>query len=200
MRAPGFKPRGSCVIGLINETVDRGPSTVDYLYGVSEIVNKVAASGLITLDLEQYLPGGEWASFDLKDYLFMGLILKEKDFREALKGADWSAFAGKHVSVFCSADAIVPVWAYMLVAAYLEPVAASVFTGTPEEHRRFRFLEALAAIDLKPFEEGRIVVKGCGDVAIEPFAYAEITRLLRPVARSIMYGEPCSTVPVYKKK
>lgn len=167
---------------------------------MSEIVNKVAASGLITLDLEQYLPKGEWASFDLKDHLFMGLILKEKDFREALKGQDWSAFAGKHVSVFCSADAIIPVWAYMLVSAYLEPVAATVFTGTPEEHRRHLLMENLAAIDLKPYEEGRIVVKGCGEEAVAPFAYAEITRRLRPVARSIMYGEPCSTVPVYKKK
>lgn len=163
-------------------------------------VNKVAASGIITLDLEKYMPAGNVVTFDLKDHLFMGLILKEKDFREALKNLDWSQYAGKHVAVTCSVDAIIPVWAYMLVTTYLEPVAQSVFVGTEEELKKHLFLQALAAIKVDEYTDQRVVVKGCGEVAIEPFAYAEITRRLRPVVKSIMYGEPCSTVPIYKKK
>jgi hypothetical protein len=164
------------------------------------IVNKVAGSGLITLDLEKYLPAEEIAVFDLKDHLFMGLILKEKDFREALKNLDWSAYAGKAVAITCSVDAIIPVWAYMLVVTYLEPVAASVFMGTKEDLHRQAFLKNIASIDPAPFADQRVVVKGCGEVPIDNAAYAEVTRILRPVAKSIMYGEPCSTVPIYKKK
>jgi hypothetical protein len=163
-------------------------------------VNKVAASGILTLDLEKYLPATAIATFDLKDHLFMGLILKEKDFREALKTADWSLYQDQNVAITCSVDAIIPVWAYMLVATYLQPVAKEVYVGTSAELQKHLFLKNLAAIDLAEFADQRVVVKGCGDVAIEPFAYAEITKLLRPVAKSIMYGEPCSTVPVYKKK
>ncbi len=163
-------------------------------------VNKVAASGILTLDLETYLPAGDVATFDLKDHLFMGLILKEKDFREALKSTDWSQYQNKNVAITCSADAIIPVWAYMLVAAQLEPVAKDVYAGTASEMQKHLFLKSLAGIDIAEFVDGRVVVKGCGDVAIDAFAYAEITRRLRPVAKSIMYGEPCSTVPVYKKK
>lgn len=164
------------------------------------IVNKVANSGLITLDLERFLPQGGTAVFDLKDHLFMGLILKEKDFREALKNTDWTQYEGKYVAVTCSADAIIPVWAYMLVAAYLEPVAKFVYTGTVAELEKHLFLQSLSGLNTEEFTDQRVVVKGCGDIPIEPFAYAEITRRLRPVAKSIMYGEPCSTVPVYKKK
>jgi hypothetical protein len=168
---------------------------------MSEVfVNKVANSGIITLDLEAWLPKEAIAVFDLKDHLFMGLILKEKDFREALKGLDWSSYAGRHVALTCSADAIIPVWAYMLVTSYLEPVALSVYTGTPEELQKQLFLKNLASINAADYTDQRVVVKGCGEVPIAPFAYGEITRLLRPVAKSIMYGEPCSTVPIYKKK
>ena len=164
------------------------------------IVNKVAGSGIITLDLEQYLPREPVMAFDLKDHLFMGLILKEKDFREALKNKDWNEYEGKNVSIYCSVDAVIPVWAYMLVATYLQPFAREIFTGTEAEMQKYLFLRNLAAIDPASFTDERVVVKGCGEQAIEPFAYTEITRLLRPVAKSIMYGEPCSTVPVYKKK
>ena len=164
------------------------------------IVNKVANSGLVSLDLEKLLPEGEVVKFDLKDHLFMGLILKEKDFREALKNLDWNIYQDKNVAVFCSADAIVPVWAYMLIATYLEPVAEEIYVGTIEEMKKHLFLKKIASIDVNEFSDQRVVVKGCGDVEIGNFAYAEITRILKPVAKTIMYGEPCSTVPIYKRK
>ena len=164
------------------------------------IVNKVASSGLITLNLETYLPKEEIVIFDLKDHLFMGLILKEKDFREALKNTDWQVYAGKYVTILCSVDAIIPVWAFMLAATYLQPVAKDVYMGTAAEMQKHLFLKQLNAIDKEAFKEQRVVVKGCGDVTIDNYAYAEITKLLVPVVKSIMYGEPCSTVPVYKKK
>jgi hypothetical protein len=163
-------------------------------------INKVAASGLLTIDLETFLPKDPITTFDLKDHLFMGLILKEKDFREALKTKDWTEFAGKHVAVICSVDAIIPVWAYMLVAAYLQPVAKSLYAGTETELSKHIMHRHIEAIDLTAYEGQRVVVKGCGDVAIEPYAYSAITQKLLPVVKSIMYGEPCSTVPVYKKK
>lgn len=164
------------------------------------IVNKVASSGIVTLDLEHFMPKEPVTGFDLKDHLFMGLILKEKDFREALKNLDWQAYDQKNVAIFCSVDAVIPVWAYMLLVTYLQPHAKEIFVGTAEEMQKHLFLKNLAAIDAANFADQRVVIKGCGEVNIEPFAYAEITRLLRPVAKSIMYGEPCSTVPVYKKK
>lgn len=164
------------------------------------IVNKIANSGLVTVDLEQYLPSGEWATFDLKDHLFMGLILKEKDFREGLKNLDWSVYGQKYVAIICTADAIIPSWAFMLIVTYLQPLAKDVYVGPEEEMKKFLFMKNIASLETKDFEDQRIVVKGCGDVNIESFAYAEITRVLLPVVKSIMYGEPCSTVPVYKKK
>ncbi len=164
------------------------------------IVNKVAGSGLVSVDLENYIPSGDVLSFDLKDYLFMELILKEKDFREALKNTDWSLYKGRNVALFCSADAVIPMWAYMLVTSYLQPVAAEVFVGSPEELVKHIFLKRISSVNPEEFADQRVVVKGCGDTAIGPFAYAAITRILQPVAKSIMYGEPCSTVPIYKKK
>ncbi|NTS40068.1 DUF2480 family protein [Flavisolibacter sp. BT320] len=163
------------------------------------IVNKVAQSGLITLNLEDHLPKGETATFDLKEHLFMGLILKEKDFREALKNIDWTIYSGKNVAITCTADAIIPLWAYMLVTTYLQPVAKEVYVGTAEEMHKHLFLQNIAAIDATTFADKRIVVKGCGDVPVGAFAYAELTKHLLPHVKSIMYGEPCSTVPVYKK-
>jgi hypothetical protein len=163
------------------------------------IVNKVSESGLITLDLEQYYPRDEVALFDLKDYLFMGLILKEKDFREALKNLDWETFRNKYVGVTCSADAIIPPWAYMLAASYLQPLATDVIMGDEKEVHKTVFLKNIQGIDVKEFSGQRVVVKGCGETPIGEFAYMEITKRLRPVAKTIMYGEPCSTVPIYKK-
>jgi hypothetical protein len=164
------------------------------------IVNKVASSGLITIDLEKYLPKEGIETFDLKDHLFMGLILKEKDFREALKNLDWSFYQDKYVNITCTADAIIPAWAYMLVVAYLDGVAKDSYVGSAEEIQKHLFIKNIGSIDVNEFAGQRIVIKGCGDVNIESFAYAEITKVLVPVVKSIMYGEPCSTVPVFKKK
>ena len=164
------------------------------------IVNKVADSGLVSLDLENYYPKGEIAVFDMKDHLYMGMILKEKDFREALKNLDWDIYKNKYVAVSCTADAVIPVWAYMLVASNLSSVAKDFIMGDEKELHRTLFLKNLSAINTNEFADKRIVIKGCGETPIGEFAYTEITKLLRPVAKSIMYGEPCSTVPVYKKK
>ena len=164
------------------------------------IVNKVAGSGLVTLDLEKFIPLEEILAFDLKDHLFMGMILKEKDFREALKQLDWSVYRNKYVAIYCSADAIIPLWAYMLVSVNLQPLAKDIYTGSVAEMYKHLFLKNISAIDARVFNGQRIVVKGCGDREIENYAYTEITRILRPVVKSIMYGEPCSTVPVYKNK
>lgn len=164
------------------------------------IINKVAESGLVELDLANYYPQGEIAIFDLKSYLFMELILKEKDFREALKNADFSVYQDKYVAVTCSADAIIPVWAYMLVASYLQPFAKDIVVGDENFLHKTLFLKNIATINVNDYTDKRVVIKGCGDLPIGEFAYLEITKLLRPVAKSIMYGEPCSTVPVFKRK
>jgi hypothetical protein len=164
------------------------------------LINKVSQSSLLEIDLEQYYPKGEFATFDLKEYLFMGLILKEKDFREALKGIDFSVYNNKLVAVTCSADAIIPVWAYMLVASYLQPFAKDIVFGDEGFLHKTLFLKNINTIDTETFTDKRVVIKGCGDLPIGEFAYLEITKLLRPVAKSIMYGEPCSTVPIFKKK
>jgi hypothetical protein len=164
------------------------------------ITNKVAESGLITLDPADYYPKEETKTFDLKDFLFMGLILKEKDFRDALKNLNWEEYRDKNVAVTCSADAIIPMWAWMLAASYLQPVAREIVMGDEKDLHKTIFLKNLSKINLAEFADKRIVVKGCGDTPIGEFVYMELTRLLQPVVKSIMYGEPCSTVPVYKKK
>jgi hypothetical protein len=165
------------------------------------IVNKVAESGIISLDLQEFLPqAGSMAVIDLKEYLFMGLLLKEKEFRAALQAQDWAGFEGKAVAVFCSSDAIIPAWAYMLVASYLQPVAGEVFLGDERALLAHLTTRAINAIPQATFADQRVVVKGCGDQSVPPEAYLAITTKLRPVAKSIMYGEPCSTVPVFKKR
>lgn len=165
-----------------------------------EIINKVAQSQLLSLDLEAYYPKEEIAVFDLKPFLFMELILKEKDFRNALQNTDWSQYRDRIVGVTCSADAVIPVWAYMLVASCLGPVARELIMGDEKKVIEQVLLKKLQDIDLTEFTDKRIVIKGCGDMPIPESVYMEITRRLVPVAKSIMYGEPCSTVPVYKKK
>ena len=162
-------------------------------------VNKVAESGLISLDLELFYPKGDVVVFDLKEHLFMGMIIKEKEFRESLKKIDWEAYRNKYVAVICSADAIIPVWAYMLVAAYLQPVCLDFVLGDENELRRQLLLKKIQQINPADYTDQRVIVKGCGEVPIGEFAYMEIAKILRPYTKSIMYGEPCSTVPVYKK-
>lgn len=164
------------------------------------IINKVASSSLVSLDLETYYPKEQVTGFDLKPLLFMELILKEKEFRQSLTEIDWTAYSGKIVAVYCSTDAIIPIWAYMLVASYLQPVASDVIFGTEEKAREEVFLRNIRRIDMREFQDQRVVVKGCGELPIGESAYLEITKALRPVAKSIMYGEPCSTVPIFKRK
>ena len=196
-----------------------------------EIINKVALSGLLTLDLEDYYPREEIVLFDLKPYLFMvnvqktGLpgnvarfpersndgpsdnepearsgILREKDFRAALQQMDWNQFQDKIVAVTCSVDAIIPLWAYMLVAVNLQPFARDIVMGDEKAALQQTFLARIAAIDIQEFADKRVIVKGCGDLSVGGFAYLEVAKRLRPVVKSIMYGEACSNVPVYKKK
>lgn len=163
-------------------------------------VNKVAESSLVEINLEQYYPKGEVAVFDLKEYLFMELILKEKDFRAALKETDLTAYQNKYVAVTCTADAIIPVWAYMLVASYLQPIAKDIIFGDADFLHKTVFLQNINLIDVQSFTDKRVVVKGCGELPVGAFAYLEITKRLRPVAKSIMYGEACSTVPIFKNR
>lgn len=164
-------------------------------------MNKVAESGIITLNLEEFLPEEDIVVFDIKPYLFMELILKEKEFRQSLQQVDWQQlYTNKYVSIICSADAIVPVWAYMLVASYLQQVAKDCFFGAKEQYLDFLIRQNLSRIDVNSFVDKRVVVKGCGEKFIPSSAYVHITFILKPVAKSIMYGEPCSTVPIYKNK
>jgi hypothetical protein len=163
-------------------------------------INKVSESALITLNLEEYYPKEAIALFDMKDHLFMGLILKEKDFREALKNIDLAGYANKAVAVTCSADAVIPIWAYMLVASYLQPIAKEVMFGTEAELRNQLLLKNIERINLEELTDKRVVIKGCGELPVGEAAYLKATKLLRPVVKSIMYGEPCSTVPIFKKK
>ena len=163
-------------------------------------VNKVANSGLITFNLEDYYHAGERVVYDIKDNLFHGLMLKEKDFREFIKTHYWSAYAGKNIAVICSADAIVPTWAYMLLANRMKSYANEVVFGNLETLESVLFAKALAKVDLDVFANERVVIKGCADIDVPVSAYVEITALLTPVVKSIMYGEPCSTVPIYKRK
>ena len=164
------------------------------------IVNKVAESGLVSLDLADLYPSGERFLYDIKDNLFHELMLREKDFREFVKDHDWTTYTGKHIAIICSADAIVPTWAYMLLATKLSPFASSVVFGDLETLETVLFNQQLNALDVEKYRDQRIVIKGCGDIQIPISAYVQITGKLIGIAKSIMYGEPCSTVPIYKRK
>ena len=163
-----------------------------------EIINKVAGSGLITIDLEEFYPKGERVLFDIKPLLFHELILKEKDFREFIKQHDWKGYHGKMVAITCTADAIVPTWAFMLVSIALEPFAKKIIFGTLETLEAILFNEALRSMTFSDYQDKRVVIKGCGNLPVSTNAYVELVKELRPYAKSIMYGEPCSTVPLYK--
>jgi hypothetical protein len=166
----------------------------------TEIINRVASSGLISFDLEDYYPEGERVIYDIKDNLFMGLILKEKDFREFLKTHDWAQYQDKYVGIICSEDAVIPTWAYMLLTGYLEPYAKLVVFGSNEEIEIKIFEEVFKKIDFEQFKDQRVVVKGCSKVQIPTQVYVELTRRLKPIVKSLMFGEPCSTVPLFKNK
>ncbi len=162
--------------------------------------NKVAESGIITIDLAALLNNKEIVLFDIKPFLFMELILKEKDFRAALLTTDWSVYQNKVVGIYCTADAIIPMWANMLIVSALQPVAKAVYFGDESKVREQLLLDEINKLTIQDYEEQRVVIKGCGETPIRESAYVAITQKLRPVVKSIMYGEPCSTVPVYKKK
>jgi hypothetical protein len=162
--------------------------------------NKVAESGIITIDLASFLNDKEIVLFDIKPFLFMELILKEKDFRAALLSTDWSVYQGKVVGIYCTVDVIIPMWANMLIVSALQPVAKAVYFGDETKVREQVLLEEINKIATQDYNDQRVVIKGCGETPIGESAYVAITQKLRPVVKSIMYGEPCSTVPVYKKK
>jgi len=164
------------------------------------IVNKVQSSQLVTFNLEDLYTIGERVVYDIKDNLFQGIILKEKDFREFLKGYDWSQYAGKYVALTCTEDAIVPTWAFMLLAIQLQPYAKTVVFGDLDSLEQQLFQQAISKVDLEEFRNAKVVIKGCSKVPVPEYAYVEITRLLAPITQSLMFGEPCSTVPLMKRK
>ena len=163
------------------------------------IINRVANSALITIDLEELYDQGERVLYDIKHNLFQEMILKERDFRSFLKEHDWSQYADKNVAIHCSVDAIVPTWAFMLLANKLQPHAKNVVFGNLEDLEKELFNQALSKIKAEEYVDAKVVVKGCSKVEVPVSTYVEITRMLTPYAASIMYGEPCSTVPIYKK-
>lgn len=165
-----------------------------------EIVNKVAQSGILTLNLELYKPSVEVWGFDITQALFMGLIVKEKEFRTFLSEFDWSVCKGKFVAIYCSADAIVPTWAYMLICTHIQDLAFSYKFCSIEEAENQLFIEKLNEIDFSSFTDKNVVVKGCGEIPVPVAVYVEACHRLLPYAKKIMYGEPCSTVPVFRKK
>lgn len=164
------------------------------------LVNRVANSGLITIDLEKYYPIDPVHIFDLKDYLFKGLILREKEFRSALKEIKWEEYRDGILIITCTTDAIIPLWAYMLISSHAESFAKEIFVGTEAEYMTLHYSRVIANIDISDYEDGRIVIKGCGDKTVPASAYAQLTSKLQPHVKKIMFGEPCSTVPVFRRK
>ena len=165
----------------------------------NEIVNRVASSSIETFDLEEHHVGGERVLVDIKDQLYQGMILKEKPFREFIKLHDWSQYENKFVAITCSEDAIVPRWAYMLLTSSLTPFAKMVVFGSMEDLEAKIYDDVLSQIDWQRYKDAKVVVKGCSKVGVPTAAYVEVTRRLRPHAASIMFGEACSTVPVFKR-
>lgn len=164
-----------------------------------EIVNKVAQSGIEQIDLKEFIDKRNWLFIDLKDQLWNELVIREKDFRNWVKEHDWSMYSNHNVAIFCSNDAIVPAWAYMLVTAHM-PEEATIYFGTEEEAKEIQFFESLQNWDISYLKDKRVMVKGCSDIPSPNRAYVTFTKLLTPITKSIMFGEPCSAVPVFKKK
>lgn len=164
------------------------------------LVNRVANSSLKTINLEDFFPKEKIIPFDIKNYLFMEMIVKEKDFRQAMKEHDWSQYKDQVLTVFCSVDAIIPSWAYMLIATYTAEIVKDVFMGTRDEYLVYHYTQKIRSLDMSAYQNEKVVVKGCSKKPVPTAAYFELTKALTPIAQSIMYGEPCSTVPIYKKK
>ena len=164
-----------------------------------EIVNRVASSKLVTIDLEELYPAGERVIFDIKDWLLEGLVLREKEFRATAKNYDWSQFEGKYIALSCSSDAIIPGWAYMLLNTYLAPVAKRVVIGDLEMLETVLYSEILKELDVSQYRDLPVIIKGCSRKPVPQNAYLILISKLQPVARSIMYGEACSSVPLFKR-
>ena len=165
-----------------------------------EIINKVSNSQLITIDLTDYAPKVSVKELDIKDFLFKGIILKEKEFRVNLKEFDFSAYTNKTVALNCSTDAIVPMWAFMLITSYLNNIASEIYFGTKEEVFQKKFSDNIDSIDASEFEGKKVIVKGCGEIPLTEALYIAITKKLQNTVSSLMFGEACSAVPVFKKK
>lgn len=166
---------------------------------MAEIINKVAKSGLISIDIKDYYPRLKITSINLKEQLFQGFVLKEKDFRDWCKALDWSQYEDNHVALHCSADAIIPVWAYMLVTQHIEGLAKSISYGSPAEVEKSLVSEHFRNLDVSEFTDQRVIIKGCSEIGAPETAFLEFTAKLKPVVKSLMFGEACSSVPIYKK-
>lgn len=164
-----------------------------------QIINKVASSALVTFDLEAFFEPGERILLDIKDQLYEGLVLREKPFREFIKSNDWTQYENKLVAIVCSTEAIVPTWAYMLLAIALKPFAKRVVFGSLVDLEIENYRNALNKIDWASFRDAKVVVKGCSKVDVPVAIYVDVADRLRPYANSLMFGEPCSTVPLFKK-
>ena len=167
---------------------------------MEEIINRVADSGIKTIDIEKLKPSGVRSEIDIKKLLFQELVLRESDFRQYIKENDWSSFSDQFVNVTCSADAIIPNWAYMLIASKLSGIAKKVVFGDRKELEKQLLLNEIDSFDLSQFDNERVIIKGCSDEAISEEAYLNLTLKLTPIVKSLMFGEPCSAVPVYKKR
>jgi hypothetical protein len=166
---------------------------------MSEIINKVAQSGLITIDLEGIYPSGKRVALDIAPQLWQGIALREKDFREWIRTTNWSEYQGAHVAIYCSVDAIIPHWAYMLIASALSGIARTVVFGSTDDLESELFGAVIRSINPEEYRDKRIVIKGCSEREVPVSAYMDLVSHLQPVVRSIFFGEPCSTVPVYKR-
>lgn len=164
-----------------------------------EIINRVANSKLVTIDLEDYYPKGERVLLDIKDWLLEGLVLREKDFRQHASEHNWQQYENSYVALTCSTDAIVPAWAYMLLSTYLEPYAAKIVIGDLTTLETSIYQHIIHQLDVSEFQDKPIIIKGCSNKPIPDNAYIQLTTKLKPIAKSIMYGEACSSVPLYKK-
>lgn len=165
-----------------------------------EIINRVANSKLITVNLEDYYPKGQRVLFDIKDWLFEGFVLREKDFRTQVSEFDWSQYQDSYVALTCSTDAIVPGWAYMLISIQLEPFVKKVIIGNLEAMETSIYQDVLNNLDISEFADKPIIIKGCSKKPVPPNAYIMLANKLKPIAKSIMYGEACSSVPLFKNK
>jgi len=166
---------------------------------MNEIVNRVADSKLITFNLEDLYPNGKRETIDISQWLHEGFILREKDFREQLKNYDWAQYQGSYVALYCSSDAILPAWAFMLVTAHLSPYAKYVIKGSEEELETRLFSSIIEQLDVEAYRDKMLIIKGCTNKPVPENAYLELLQKLQPVAKSLMFGEACSAVPLYKK-